>query len=196
LKLRFSISRLMALVLFIAVGIAAAMTGAFAFAVVALATTTLCALLTRGSSRAFFLGFTGFGWASMLLAFGAGPDIRYALPTIRPIIRIYEAINGPGPPAFKSPDEAQRWTTQLVESVNTAITVGHSLISLSFALAGGAVAWLIAHWRKKRAERKSTPGRRSARLGSRGWEAWPRCVPIRLMARCLPLLGHSRRLWP
>src|SRR5215213_4826215 len=101
MRLRSSIARLMALVLLIAVGLAAAMAGAFAFAVVTLSATTLGALLTRGSSRAFFLGCTVVGWASMLVAFGAGRDIRFALPTTRPIIRIYEAVNGPGPTAFK-----------------------------------------------------------------------------------------------
>jgi hypothetical protein len=67
--------------------------------------------VTEGAFLSIFLGCTGFGWASMLLAFGAGPDVRFALPTIRPIIRVYEAINGPGPAAFKSPDDAQRWIT-------------------------------------------------------------------------------------
>jgi len=103
------------------------------------------------------MGCTVFGWASMLLAFGAGPDIRFALPTTRPIIRIYEAINGPGPTAFKSPDEASRCVIQLVEAVNSAITVGHSLISLALALAGGSVMWLIANRPKNRAEQNESP---------------------------------------
>lgn len=80
-RMRFSILRLMALVLLIAVGLAAAMAGAFPFTVVTLSATTIGAVLSQGSSRAFFLGCTVFGWASILLAFGAGPDIRSALPT-------------------------------------------------------------------------------------------------------------------
>jgi len=180
---------MMALVLLIAVGLAAAMAGAFTFAVVTLSATTLGALLTKGSSRAFFLGCTGIGWTSMLFAFGTGPEFRSALPTIRPIVRIYESINGPGPTVFKSPEEAQRWVTQLVESVNRAITFGHSLISLALALAGGTVFWLVANWRKNRAQRESTPRRRPARLGSHGGERRPRAV-----TRCLswptgPTLG-------
>ena len=150
--MRFSILQLMAFVLLIAVGLAAAMAGAFTFAVVTLSATTIGALLSQGSSRAFFLGCTLLGWASMLLAFGAGPDIRTALPTTRPIIRIYEAINGPGPTAFKSPEEASRSIIQLVEDVNRAITVGYSLISMALALAGGVVMWLIVNRRMNRAE--------------------------------------------
>jgi hypothetical protein len=157
LKIRFSILRLMALVLLIAVGLAAAMAGAFTFAVVTLSVMSLGALISRGPSRAFFLGCSVFGWASMLLAFGAGPEIRYALPTIRPIIRTYEAINGPGPMVFKSPEEASRAVIQTIETVNRAITVGHSLISLALALAGGAFMWLIAKWRKYRVERDENP---------------------------------------
>jgi hypothetical protein len=157
LRLRFSILRLMALVLLIAVGLAAAMAGAFTFAVVTLSATTIGAFLSHGSSRAFFLGCTVFGWVSMLLAFGSGPDIRSALPTTRPIIWIYEAINGPGPVAFKAPGEASRWVIQLVEAVNRAITVGHSLISLALALAGGAVMWLMVNRRKNRAKQSESP---------------------------------------
>ncbi|WP_406698081.1 hypothetical protein V5E97_04410 [Singulisphaera sp. Ch08] len=145
---RFSILRLMALVLIIAVGIAPAMADAFTFAVVTLTATTVGALLSRGSTRAFFLGCTLFGWAAMVLAFGAGPNIRHALPTTRHIIRIYDAINGPGPKVFKSPEEAHRRVIQVVVDVNRAITVGHSLISLALALAGGTIMWLIANRRK------------------------------------------------
>ena len=135
---RFSILQLMALVLLIAVGLAAAMAGAFTFAIVTLSATTMGSLLSRGPRRAFFLGCSVFGWASMLLAFGTGPDIRSALPTIRPIVRVYETINGPAPVLFKSPDEAHRWVIGMVEAVNRAITVGHSLISLVLALTGGS----------------------------------------------------------
>jgi len=152
-RLRFSISRLMALVLFIAVGLGAAMAGAFTFAVVALSAVTLGALFSHGSSRAFFLGSAVFGWASMLLAFGMGQEVRTSLPTNRAIIRLLEAIYGPGPASFKTPDEAQRWITQTVEAVNAAITAGHSLIALVLALAGGIVTWLIAHRRIGRARR-------------------------------------------
>ena len=148
MRLSFSIARLMALVLLIAVGLAAAMAGAFTFAVVALSATALGSLLSRGPSRAFFLGCTVTGWASMLLAFGTGPEVRSALPTNRLIIRAYEAINGPGPTAFKTPEDASRWVTQLAVAVNGALTAGHSLISLALALAGGAVTWLIAPRRK------------------------------------------------
>jgi hypothetical protein len=149
----------MVLVLLIAVGLAAAMAGAFTFAVVTLSATSIGALRSQGSSRAFFLGFTVVGWASMLLAFGAGPKIRYSLPTTRPILRIYEAIGlAPTPPAaFMSPDEAQRWVIQLVETVNEVITVGHSLISLALALAGGVVMWLRANRRQNRAGRSERP---------------------------------------
>lgn len=164
LRLRFSILRLMALVLLIAVGLAAAMAGAFTFAVVILSATTIGALLSQGSRRAFFLGCTVFGWTYMLLAFGAGPDIHSALPT-RPIIWIYEAVNGPGPAAFRSQDEASRWVIQLVEGVNRAITVGHSLISLALALAGGTVMWLIANRRKNRASHSESPSPVGGPLG-------------------------------
>ena len=152
--LGFSIARLMALILLIAVGLAAAMAGAFTFAAVTLSATTIGALLSRGPRRAFFVGCTLFGWASMLLAFGRGPASRNALPTTRPIIRIYEAIHRPPvvPPTFSSPDEAGRWLVELVETVNEAITTGYSLISLALALAGGTVLWLIANWRKHRPE--------------------------------------------
>src|SRR5215831_19081134 len=129
-RIRSSILRLMALVLLIAVGLAAAMAGAFTFTVVTLSATTIGAVLSQGSSRAFFLGCTVFGWAAMLLAFGAGPDIRLALPTTRPIIRIYGAINA-----------------------------GHSLISLALGLAGGAVMWLIVNLRKHRVEQSESPSR-------------------------------------
>src|SRR5262249_56766024 len=102
------------------VGLAAAMAGAFTFTVVTLTATTIGALLSQGTSRAFFLGCTVVGWASMLLAFGTGPDIRSALPTTRPIIRIYEAINGPWPTVFKSPEDAARGMSQLLEDVKRA----------------------------------------------------------------------------
>jgi hypothetical protein len=158
LRFRVSIRRLMALVLLIAVGLAAAMAGAFTFAVVTLSALGLGALLSRGPSRAFFLGCSAFGWSSMLLAFGTGPEIRYSLPTIRPIIRAYEAINGPGPAAVvSSPEEASRAVIQTIETVNRAITVGHSLISLAVALTGGAFTWLIAKWWKYRAGRGENP---------------------------------------
>jgi hypothetical protein len=152
-NLRFSISRLMALILFTAVGLAAAMAGAFTFAVVALSAATLGAMLRHGPSRAFFVGYALFGWASMLLAFGAGPGVRNSLPTIRTIVRLYEAIHGPGPTWFKTPDEAHRWTTRTVEALNGAITIGHSLIALALALVGGIVTWLIARLRMGRAGR-------------------------------------------
>lgn len=153
MRLRFSISRLMAFVLFIAVGLGAAMAGAFTFAVVVLSAATLCALLRHGPSRAFFLGCAVFGWASMLLAFGTGQEVRTSLPTNRLIIRLCEAIYGPGPASFKTPDEAQHWITQTVESVNEAITVGHSLIALALALVGGIVMWLIARYQMRGSKR-------------------------------------------
>jgi hypothetical protein len=147
---RFSILRLMVFVLVVAVGLAAAMAGAYTFAVVTLSATTIGALLSRGPRRAFFVGCSAFGWASMLLAFGAGPDVRSALPTNRPIVRVYEAFNGPAPARFKSVEEAHRGIIGTVEAVNRAITVGHSLISLVLALAGGAVMWLIAsRWKNR-----------------------------------------------
>lgn len=159
LGLRFSILRLMGLVLLIAVGLAAAMAGAFTFAVVTLSATSIGALRSQGSSRAFYLGCTVVGWASMLLAFGAGPEIRNALPTTRSIIRIYEAIGlAPTvPTAFRSMDEVERWLDQWLETVNRALTVGHSLISLALALAGGVVMWLRAIRRQNRAERSESP---------------------------------------
>jgi branched-subunit amino acid transport protein len=140
--LRFSISRLMAFILFTAVGLAAAMAGAFTFAVVALSAATLGAVLRHGPSRVFFLGCALFGWAFMLLAFGAGSGVRNSLPTIRPIVRFYEAIHGPGPMWFKTLDEAHRWHNQAVEAANDFITIGHSLIALALALIGGVVTWL------------------------------------------------------
>ena len=106
---RFTVRRLMVIVAVAGVELAAGMAGAFIFAVVTLSATTIVALLARGTGRAFFLGFSMFGWASMLLAFGTGPDIRSSLPTIRPIIRVYETIYGPGRTTFNSSDEAQRY---------------------------------------------------------------------------------------
>jgi hypothetical protein len=157
LRFRVSIRRLMALVLLIAVGLAAAMAGTFTFVVVTLSALSLGALLSRGPSRAFFLGCSAFGWSSMLLAFGTGPEIRYSLPTIRPIIRAHEAINGPGPTVVKSPEEASRAVIQTIETVNRVITVGQSLISLTVALTGGAFTWLIAKWWRYRAGRGENP---------------------------------------
>lgn len=159
LRIKLSIRRLMAFVLLIAIGMA----GAFTFAVVTLSATTIAALRSRGSRRAFFLGCTIFDWASMLLAFGSGPEIRGALPTNIPIIRVYFAINDRWPTTFKTPDEAQpsvklfdEAVNLFVETVNRALTVGHSLISLAVALAGGVVMWLIARRRKNRAERAAS----------------------------------------
>ncbi|HEY2157193.1 MAG TPA: hypothetical protein VGH33_16320 [Isosphaeraceae bacterium] len=145
---RFSILRLMALVLFIAIGLAAAMAGAFTFAVVALLGATVGSFLSTGRGRAFFLGCTVVGWASMFLAFGVPGATGYHLPTAYPIIRVYEAIHGPGPATFASPEDASVYVAQLIDDVNRAITVGHSLISLALALAGGAVLWLVANRRK------------------------------------------------
>ena len=147
---KFSILRLMGLVLLVAIGLAAAMAGAFTFAVVTLSATTLGTLLSRGSRRAFFLGCTVVGTVAMLGFFLAGPDVRNALPTTRLIVRIYEAINGPGPTAFKSEEEAIEWLSRMVQALNRAITAGHSLISLALALAGGAILWLIANLRRDR----------------------------------------------
>jgi hypothetical protein len=141
---RFSILRLMALVLFIAIGLAAAMAGAFTFAVVALSGATLGSLLSRGRGRAFFLGCTVVGWASMFLAFGVHGATGYHLPTAYPIILVYEAIRGPGPTTFASPEDASVYVVQLAVDVNRALTVGYSLISLALAWIGGGVAWLIA----------------------------------------------------
>ena len=114
----------------------------------------------------------------MLLAFGTGPEFRSALPTIRPIVRIYETIKGPGPTVFKSPEEADRWVTQLIQSVNRAITFGHSLISLALALAGGTVCWLVAIWRKNQARRSENPPAVEGppRLDSPGGEPEPKAV--------------------
>lgn len=153
LNLRFSILGLMALVMLISVGLAAALAGAFTFAAVTLSATTLGALRGRGPARAFFLGCSVFGWAFMLLAFEFGPEFRNALPTTRPIIRVYEVIHGPAPTTFKSPDEVSRWVIETTLSVNRAITVVHSLIALAFALAGGTVIGLIANGRQNRAAR-------------------------------------------
>ncbi|WP_145269974.1 hypothetical protein [Tautonia plasticadhaerens] len=136
----------MALVLVIAIGLAAAMAGAFTFAVVALSAATLCALLRHGPSRAFFTGCAVFGWGFMLLAFGAGQEVRMSLPTIRPIRRIYEAVYGPGPTTFKSPEDAGQWIIRVVEAVNGAITMGHSLIALALALIGGTLTWGVTRW--------------------------------------------------
>ena len=153
MRFRVSIRRLMVLVVLVAVGLAAAMAGAFPFAVVILSVTSLGVFLSRGPTRAFFLGCSVFGWASMLLAFGTGPGIRYSLPTIPPIVRAYEAINGAGQTMFKSPEEARGEMIRVIEAVNRAITVVHSLISLVIALIGGAVFWSLAKWLRFRARR-------------------------------------------
>jgi hypothetical protein len=142
----------MALVLFIAIGLAAAMAGAFTFVVVALCGATLGSLLSRGRGRAFFLGCTVVGWASMLLFFATDQELRRHLPTLQPIIRVYEAINGPGPATFASPEDASVYVAQLIDDVNNAITVGHSLISLALALTGGAVLWLVANRQRSRTQ--------------------------------------------
>ena len=141
---RTSIARLMAVVLFIAVGLAAAMAGAFTFAVVTLSAATLGALLARGRGRAFFMGCAAVGWASMLLFFATDTELRRHLPTTHPIIRVYESIDGPGPATFPSPEEASRYVVQLAVDVNHAVTTGHALISLAAALIGGAATWLTA----------------------------------------------------
>jgi hypothetical protein len=157
LRPRFSIARLMALILVIAVGLAAALAGAFAFAVVTLSATTIGALLSRGPSRAFFLGCTVFGSASILLAFGEGAANRNSLPTSPLNLRVYETIHGPVlPPTFTSPDEAGRWVVELVQTVNGIVTFGYALISLALALVGGFVFWLIANRWKNRAQRSET----------------------------------------
>jgi hypothetical protein len=157
LKLRFSIQKLMVLVLYIAVGLAVATAGAFSFAVVALAACTLGALRSRGPRRAFFLGCSVFGWTSMLLAFGFGPEARYALPSTPYIIRIYESINGSGPTTSATPEEVGRWIVQMSLAVNRAVTIGYSLIALAVALAGGTVLWLIVALRKRLAGRSRRP---------------------------------------
>ena len=148
MRLQLSIPRLMALILFAAMSLAAAMAGALTFAVVTLSAATLCAVVRRGPSRAFLVGGSLSGWAFMLLAFGVSRDVRMSLPTIHPIIGTYEAIYGPGPMVFKTEAEAQRWVIQLVADVDWAITTGHSLIALACALVGGTITWLIVlRWR-------------------------------------------------
>ena len=134
---------MMVLVLCIAIALAAAMAGAFAFVVVILCAATLGVLVSRRSARAFFIGCSVFGWTCMFVAFGAGRHICNSLPTVRPIIRVYEAVTGPTPTTFKSPEDASRRVLQVVQGVNNAITVGHSLISLAVALVGGALTWLV-----------------------------------------------------
>ena len=154
---RFSISRMMALVLIIAVGLGAAVAGAFAFATVMLSAASLGALVRQGRSQAFFLGCAVCGWTSMFLAFGSSQELRAKLPTNRPILNLIEVINGPGPTTFKSPDAAGRWVIETVESANRIVVVGHSVISLALALAGGIVLWLIATWRMRGKEGKRPP---------------------------------------
>jgi len=89
----------------------------------------------------------------MLRAFGAGPGVRDSLPTIRPIVRLYEAIHGPAPTLFKTPDEAHREIIRMLDALNGAIRLGHSLIALASALVGGIVMWLISRLWEGRAGR-------------------------------------------
>lgn len=146
----------MAAVALIAVGLAAARAGAFAFTIVALTASAVGALLSRGPRRAFFLGCSTFGGAAMFLTFGTGRYVLGTLPTTRAILRAYETIHGPDPTTFKTREEATRYIKQVVTEANWFIATGHSLIALALALIGGTVFWLIARWRGRRPGRTAS----------------------------------------
>jgi len=143
----------MAVVVIVAVVLAAARAGAFAFVVVAMSAATLGVLMSRGAARAFLLGCSVFGWASLLAAFGPAPATRFELPTTRLIIGIYEMFGDPAPAFFRTPEEANLWVVRTLNDATRALTTGYSLIALVAALAGGVVAWLIAGLLARRAAR-------------------------------------------
>jgi hypothetical protein len=87
-RFRFSIASLLALVVFVAIGLAALQAasdawdgGVFALALLTLLTSTLLAVHRRGRDRAFWIGFTLFG--SAYLVASLVPNIEARLPSTR-----------------------------------------------------------------------------------------------------------------
>jgi hypothetical protein len=87
-RFRFSIASLLALVVFVAIGLAALQAasdawdgGVFALALLTLLTSTLLAVHRRGRDRAFWIGFTLFG--SAYLVASLVPNIEPRLPSTK-----------------------------------------------------------------------------------------------------------------
>jgi hypothetical protein len=87
-RFRFSIASLLALVVFVAVGLAALQAasdvwdgGVFALTLLTLLTATLLAVHRRGRERAFWMGFTLFG--SAYLVASLVPNVEPRLPSTR-----------------------------------------------------------------------------------------------------------------
>ena len=98
---RFSLTALLGLVSFAALGCAALANATdlwrecmVTLMLGLLLTATLAAIIWRGERRALATGFAVFGWAYMLLAFVSALGVRGDLLTDRLIARLYEVAQG------------------------------------------------------------------------------------------------------
>ena len=142
---RFSIKGLGVLVLCAAVGCAVLSYAArlwagplIALMACVLASATLGALLRRWPGRAFWLGFSAFGWSYFFLAFSS-PRVRLSLPTTPPLVRLYDVFSGAG---IARPEDVAPFILRL----HDYLKVGHALIALAAALVGGIVLGCLAGW--------------------------------------------------
>ena len=99
---------------------------------------TLGALLRRWPGRAFWLGFSAFGWSYFFLAFSS-PRVRLSLPTTPPLVRLYDVFSGAG---IARPEDVAPFILRL----HDYLKVGHALIALAAALVGGIVLGCLAGW--------------------------------------------------
>lgn len=154
---RFTIASLIGLVALIALG-SAALVGAtpdwarwaFSLVLAALSVATLGGLFARGPARAFWAGFALVGWACLF----APDSIRSELVTSRWIARLASAVHPLQPQPNRPADLGSyrtyydvRTKTYLVDvdgKIARAEQIGHELLALLLALAGGLVARAFA----------------------------------------------------
>jgi hypothetical protein len=184
-RLRFSIASLLGVVLFAAVGIGALRestdawdSGLLALTLLTLLTTVLLAVYRAESARAFWLGFSFFGWTYVMA--GLVPEIESRLPTTKGLAyldaqarrgndeaaanaMVLQLFLGEGVTqqrtgrlaldldgrALTATSRGLRWLLKGTGNSENFIRIGHSIVALVLAFAGGHVSrWIYA--RKKR----------------------------------------------
>jgi hypothetical protein len=155
-RFRFSIAALVGVVLFVGVALAALRAaddswdcGVFGLALGALTTAVLLTIHRTGRRRAYWLGFTLFGWTYLVASLV--PPVEARLPTTKGLTYLDSKVPGRQkfwPVAFtqcdRLPSSSQGvvriWDTstgRLLAGLEDFVQIGHSLLALVLAFLGG-----------------------------------------------------------
>lgn len=156
MKRPLTIQKLMILVLVLALEFTAAMSGALPFAITTLSCATIVGFFAEGRLRGFLRAFAAVGWATMGGLFGLAAWAGRSMPTLGPLIQIHQAIYGPFPITYSSPEEANAALVELVRSVKATVDAGHALLALAAGVVGGLVLPWAAGRRRAASERRGS----------------------------------------